>query len=242
MVSPLLVDIYAGDGNFDVEKLVAAGPPWHGIMAKVSQGNYYDGGKWFRDMWPRIREAGGDRYGLDWFRLGYHYFDVRIDPIVQAGHFLKTIDKAGGWGEGDLWPCIDVERAGQRGKISGATVVAKVKQWVDHVSRATGRDVVLYGGSWLRDLRITDRMGCKYAWVARYTSKLPADTYTSIGFDLKTLFAWQYAGLNGDGSVSGNFEKCPLTTPAGNADISVVTLAGGGIKALNAMRDATIRR
>lgn len=238
MTSPLLVDIYAGDGDFNVQKLVDAGPPWHGVMAKVTQGNYYNGGSWFRRMWPRIREAGGVRYGVDWFRLGYHYFDVRIDPIAQAEHYLTTIELAGGWGEGDLWPCIDVERAGQRGDITAMTVIRQVKQWVTHVHKRTGMDVVLYGGSWLRDLGVKDRMGCKYAWVARYTPTLPSRTYTSIGFDLPSLFAWQYAGLNGDGSVSGSLPGRPLTTPAGKADISVVTLEGGGYKALDAMRRA----
>lgn len=239
MTSPLIVDIYAGDGDFNVEALVEAGPPWHGVMTKVSQGDYYNGGDWFRRMWPRIKNAGGVRSGVDWFRLGYHYFDVRIDPIKQADYYLKTIESAGGWGEGDLWPCIDVERAGQRGAISASVVITKVKQWVERVRAKTGSDVVLYGGSWLRELGTRDRMGCKYAWVARYTSTLPALTYTSIGFDLRSLFAWQYAGLNGDGSVDGSLKKCPLITPAGKADISVVTLDGGGMKSLDAMRRAS---
>lgn len=224
MTSPLLVDIYAGDGDFNVEKLVAAGAPWHGIMAKVSQGNYYSGGEWFREMWPRIKAVGGVRYGVDWFRAGYHYFDMRVDAVDQANYFLNTIAKAGGWSFGDLYPCVDVERAGQRGTISAQMVVDKVSRWVERVRVITGRPTILYGGSWLRDLGITDRMGCKYAWVARYTATLPSKTYTSIGFNLKSLFAWQYAGLNGDGSVDGALKGYPLKTPAGKADISVVTI------------------
>lgn len=242
MPSPLLVDIYAGDGNFNVEALVDAGPPWHGVMCKVSQGNYYSGGDWFRRMWPRVKNAGEDRYGVDWFRAGYHYFDVRVDPATQADYFLNVVDRADGWSEGDLLPCVDVERAGQRGEISAQMVIDKVKKFTARVKDRSGRAVILYGGSWLRDLGIKDRMGCKYAWVARYTETLPANTYTSIGFDLKSLFAWQYAGLNGDGTVSGKFKKCPLKTPAGKADISVVTIAGGGMAALDAMRRMTNER
>lgn len=237
MASPLLVDIYAGDGDFHVEKLVEAGPPWHGVMTKVTQGDYYNGGDWIKRMWPRIKEAGGVRYGVDWFRLGYHYFDVRIDPIKQADYFLSRVDEIGGWGDGDLWPCVDVERAGQRGATKQA-VISKVSAWVAHVKAQISMDVVLYGGSWLRDLGIRNRMGCKYAWVADYNATLPAKQYISIGFSLDQLFAWQYAGLNGDGTVDGKLTKCPLTTPAGNADISVVTLEGGGMRALNAMRRA----
>ncbi|HEX4450154.1 MAG TPA: hypothetical protein VH143_04735 [Kofleriaceae bacterium] len=98
------------------------------------------------------------------------------------------------------------------------------------IKDATGKQVVLYGGSMLRDLNITDHMGCQLLWVARYASTLPVDTYTSIGWTLDHVLGWQYCG-DGAGSLSGY----PMTSPTGKVDISTVLL--GGANALATLRN-----
>ena len=48
MISPLIVDIYAGDlgGKPDIGALVDAGAPWHGLILKATEGTGYNGGAW----------------------------------------------------------------------------------------------------------------------------------------------------------------------------------------------------
>jgi GH25 family lysozyme M1 (1,4-beta-N-acetylmuramidase) len=233
MTSPLIVDTYAGDldGKTDLSKLIAAGPPWHGWMGKATQGNYYSGGEWFRTHWPLAKSLAGDRYGHDWFRACYHYLDLRVDAKVQAEYFLSVVSRAGGWGSGDLWPVVDVERAGQRGGINAQLVIDRVSEWARIVTEHTGRSVILYAGSYLRELGIRDHMGCSLLWVARYGETLPLDSYASIGWSLDELFGWQYCG-DGDGNLRGY----PVVTPIGKVDISVLTIASGGDNALEYIR------
>lgn len=233
-VSPLIVDTYAGDldGKTDLAKLIAAGPPWYGWLGKCTQGNYYGGGAWFKQHWADARKLAGSRYGVTWFRGCYHYLDVRVDPKAQANYYLHAIDAAGGWGAGDLWPVVDVERAGQRGVISAQLVIDRVSEWVRLVKAATGRQVILYGGSYLRELGIKNTMGCSLLWAARYTAQLPYDSYVSIGWDITRLFAWQYCG-DGVGKLAGY----PMTSPIGKTDISVLTVASGGADAIKYIRN-----
>ena len=220
-ISPLIVDTYAGDlnGATDIRKLVDAGPPWHGWMGKATQGDYYRDAAWFNPHWQAARDLAGDRYGVDWFRGAYHYLDLRIDPKRQADFYLRAIDDAGGWSSGDLWPVIDVERAGQRGDVTAQQVTDRVSTWVKAVRDATGQQVILYGGSYLRELGIMDHMGCALVWVARYTETLPVGSYASLGWTIDQLFGWQYCG-DGDGKLKGY----PMVSPIGKVDISAVTV------------------
>jgi GH25 family lysozyme M1 (1,4-beta-N-acetylmuramidase) len=228
VTNPLIVDTYAGDlnGHTDMAKLIAAGQPWCGWMGKATQGDYYFDSAWFQPHWRDAKELAGDRYGNDWFRGAYHYLDVRIDAQKQAEFYLRAIQNAGGWSYGDLWPVVDVERAGQREGIGQQQVIDCCSRWANIVHEATGQKVILYGGSFLRDLGVTDRMSCSLVWVARYTSTLPVGTYASLGWTIDDLFAWQYVG-DGFGALA----NYPLVSPIGKVDISAVTIAqGDGIK------------
>lgn len=238
-MDPLAIDLYAGDGDFDLAKVIAAGAPWHLVMLKATQGNYYRASGWFGRMWKIARDT--ERYGVDWFRTAYHYLDVRVDAKLQADYFLAEVERAGGWGHGDIYPCVDVERGGQRVEVSAQQVIDVTSTWVDAVRTVTGQRVVLYGGSYLRDLKIVDHMGCSFIWVADYERHLDPHHYADISFSLAELFAWQGVGVNGDGTVSGKWdEPYPLTTPAGRADLSAVTIDGGGAYALEHLRRAGV--
>ncbi len=223
MIDPLIVDVYVGDGAKDWRALAAAGAPWHGAILKATQGTYYRGAEWFDAQWRGVRAAGGERYGVDWFRGAYHYLDVRQGGGVQADAFLAAVDHAGGWGLGDLWPMVDVERAGQRETTSTQPVIDCVGSFVQRVGHATGRDVMLYGGSWLYDLAITVRMGCRWLAIARYTPTLPTYVYQRIGWDREHLALWQYCG-DGLGYLAGYPREAP---GCGRVDISALVLPGG---------------
>lgn len=220
-VSPLIVDTYAGDldGATDIGLLIRSGPPWHGWMGKASQGNYYRDSAWFDPHWRDARVLAGERYGVDWFRGAYHYLDLRIDAQAQAEFYLRAIESAGGWGYGDLWPVVDVERAGQRAQLSAQQVIDSVTKWTEVVKAATGQQVLLYGGEYLRELGIRDHMGCAAVWVARYAASLPVGSYASLGWTLDELFGWQYCG-DGTSYLAGY----PAVAPIGKVDISALTM------------------
>jgi len=239
MIDPLLVDVYPQDvgGKPDWTALVAAGAPWHGAILKVSEGL---GGNavwqvaleaWFRAQWPMIRQIAGPRYGVDFFRGGYHFLRVGLDGAEQADHYLRRIEAAGGWGDGDLWPIVDVEEGSGNHAHSRQETVDTTSLFAETVRARTGREVVLYGGSWIADLGIRERMGCSWLWRPRYTAALPPDCYEDIGWTRDRVLAWQYVG-DGDGKLAGY----PLTSPIGKVDISAVLVAGGGTHALEWLR------
>jgi hypothetical protein len=103
-----------------------------------------------------------------------------------------------------------------------------VLDFVRTVKQKTGKEVILYGGSLLADLGITDHLGCSALWIARYTATLPQMVLDRIGWDRRELFGWQYAG---DGEAY--LADYPHESPIGKVDISALTIAGGGEAALD---------
>ena len=228
---PLLIDCYAGDlnGKPDWPTLVAAGPPWHGAIIKATEGVAY-APPWFGWNWNGIKQAAGARLGVDFFRGCYHYLHFALGGAAQAQYYVNFVNAAGGWDGGDLWPIVDVESANNAG-CTKASVVGTTSDFVAEVKRLTGREVILYGGSLMYDLGITDRMGCAKLWLPRYTATLPANVYQRFGWSLADLFAWQYDG-DGESYVAGY----PATSPIGKVDISAVIVGGGGDSAISWMR------
>jgi GH25 family lysozyme M1 (1,4-beta-N-acetylmuramidase) len=228
--------LYADDlgGRPDLAKLVAAGAPWSGVWLKATEGTYYPRDpSWFRTYWPLAKTLAGERYGKTWWRGAYHFVNVGDDPVAQADAFLKLVDSAGGWDAGDVWPYLDVENSrSQPAHASAQQVIDAVSAVVARISAVTGRDVTLYGCSWMHDLNITDRMGCAHIHVARYTNTLPRHTYEAIGWDLSDLLGWQGIGVDDHGDALGDWSY-PRTSPIGNVDISAIVIDGGGQAALD---------
>lgn len=229
MTDPLIVDAYEGDGRKDWAALAAAGDPWRGVILKATQGTYYSGGTWLGGQWRLVDLAGrhSGRQAAEWVRGAYHYLDLRQDAVAQADYFLTILTRAGGIRPHDVL-AVDVERAGQRENILSRQVIDKVTAFTDRIRQQTGKWTMLYGGSYLYELGINDRMGCRYLWTARYTESLPAVTYNRIGWDLAHLAMWQYAGVAGNGHVEAKLKGYPTTAPGcGMIDISAVVLHGG---------------
>lgn len=232
MTDPLIVDVYEGDGRKDWTALAAAGPPWCGVILKATQGTYYSGGTWFPGQWRLVDLAGrhAARTPPEWIRGAYHYFDLRQDAAAQADHFVSALTRAGGIRQHDIL-AVDVERAGQREGLISRRVIDRVTEFADRVRAHTGKWMMLYGGSYLYELGIQDRMGCRYLWTARYTDTLPSVTYTRIGWDLAHLAMWQYCGVAGNGHAEAKLKGYPSSAPGcGAVDISAVVLPGGPAK------------
>ena len=242
MTDRLAIDLYAGDGDFNFQAVVDAGPQWSLFALKLSQGTYYTGSPWAERMYPGARRALGDRYGVDGFRVPYHYLDVGVDGSAQASFFLKRLEACGGIGHGDPFVMLDVERSGQRRTMTRKQIVDCALAWVVATHAATGLRTVIYGGEYLRENGIkVAELGCEYAWVADYEAKLRPTHYTDLGVDIAHLVAWQYGGLEGDGHEEAHLEGYPSTSPAGPCDLSAITLAGGGEAAIAELHSWCVR-
>lgn len=231
MSDPLLVDVYAGDlnGQPNWPALIAAGLPWCGAVIKATEGLHY-APPWFGWQWRQLKNLAGARLGVTFFRGAYHYLRVGQGGASQADFFCDFIDAAGGWEDGDIWPIVDVERANNDG-CTAMQVIGVTRDFTRQIERRTGKKCILYGGELLASLGIKDRMGCDRLWIARYTETLPQEVYTRIGWDLSSLFAWQYCG-DGVGHVAGY----PNLSPIGKVDVSALLVSGGGAASLEWLR------
>lgn len=202
-------------------------PPWHvlaahpnivGIIIKATQATNY-APQWFVKHWPRVRDVARDRYGASWFRGCYHYLDVRVDGRAQADFYLAHVERAGGWGSGDLYPIVDVELGGPNGGATAEQVIRVTTDFARRVKERTGRKVILYGRGAMRDLGIRDRMGCDAVWNPSYTREMVTNGLTPT-WSLDDVVLWQYAG---DGVGDSSKHGLPLTIPGfpTNMDMNV---------------------
>jgi hypothetical protein len=219
---PRLVDLYwATLGARPPWEQLAAAPNYAGAILKATEGVVYARASWFVDNWPRLRAAGGARYGSSWFRGAYHFLIFGREGARQADHYLDTVDRAGGWDRGDLLPIVDVERVGENHpnhRASRQEVIDVVSAWVARVKARTGREVMLYGRGAMRDLGIVSRMGAARLWNPGYTRSMPATT--SIGWPAELVALWQYT----DGRT--NLTPYPATVPGFGAVDGSVFLGG----------------
>lgn len=221
--SPLIVDYYEKDPAPDLSA-VSSDARYVGAIIKASEGLYYCGKGWFPDTWASIHDQPG--HGETWFRGCYHFLKFNQDGASQADYYLQTVENGGGWDKGDLWPIVDVELGADTNSNHNATaaqVIDCTKSFADRVRAATGRQVMLYGNGAMRDLSISDRMGCDWMWCPRYTATLPSYIYERAGWSVDQLVLWQYAG---DGT--GVLTNYPTATPDGKKiDHSTLVLKGG---------------
>jgi GH25 family lysozyme M1 (1,4-beta-N-acetylmuramidase) len=237
----LFVDLYSGDdgrlaGKTPDWTTLAATPNYCGAILKAWEGVAFDDGGWFQKHWPAVRDAGGAGYGATWFRGAYLFLKFLEDGAAQADAYLAAIDAAGGWDSGDILPIIDVEQGGpgntnqQAGKQQ---VIDCVSACAAQVKSKTGRRVMLYGRGAMRDLGITDRMGCDVAWNPAYT--MPMVTHGLEAFGLDNIALWQYGG---DGTAA--IPTLPHSVPNfGPCDLSV-HINGAAAPTLESLKTALI--
>ncbi len=228
----LIVDVYSGDldGSPNWPALVDA-PDVVGAILKATEGTTFTS-DWFATNWSAVHDLVPDRYGTSWFRGAYHFLKFDRDGAEQADFYLQTVDAAGGFDVGDILPVVDVElgndgQPDENGRVrprnsnweaSAEEIVACTTAFADRVRDQTGQQVMLYGNGAMRDKGITDRMGCDWLWVPRYTALLPRSIYERAGWGLEAVAMWQYCG-DGTASLDGypaQFEGF------GAVDISVV--------------------
>lgn len=217
----LLVDLFHGDlGKLPDWSAVAAAPGYAGAILKATEGTSYAKASWVIANWPRVRDAGGDRYGISWFRGAYHFLKFNQDGAKQADYYLQVMQQAGGWDTGDLLPIVDVELGADTNSNQSASaqqIIDCTSAWSARIKQKTGRDAILYGRGAMRDKNITDHMGCKWMWNPSYTSLMKKATIERVGWTVPEVAMWQYCG---DGTAL--LKDYPKTVPNfGDVDISV---------------------
>jgi GH25 family lysozyme M1 (1,4-beta-N-acetylmuramidase) len=229
----LIVDVYPYDlaGKPNWPALVAASDATNeyvGAILKATEGTtdiilknnpYPSLSSWFRAQWKAERDAGGDRYGIDWFRGAYHFLKFNQDPGKQAEFYVRTIAAAGGFEHGDISPIVDVELGSATNSNQNATtqqIIDCTSAFAARTRQLTGRKIVLYGRGAMRDKGIASKMGCDVVWNPSYTSKMVTNGLIPP-WTIDDLALWQYT----DGEVDA-LPGYPIRVPGfGAVDLSV---------------------
>jgi hypothetical protein len=226
-IDPLFVDTYVGDHHGDVLQLMEAGPPWHGLVHKLTQGLYHD--ECERILQFRQVMLDHPRYAVDFWDGYYHFHDLNQDATAQADFFWGKMEKIGGERAGTIWAMIDVERGGQRRIPSAQQVFDSVGTWAARYEQLSGWKPTLYGGELLRALGIhklngaINLLGCGRNSIALYGPTLAEHVVIDTGTDEAHLFWWQY-----DGDGEAYLKDYPREAPGfGRIDISVLTCPNG---------------
>jgi hypothetical protein len=230
----LIVDVYALDlgGKPNWPALAAASDgtnEYVGAILKATEGlapiqlgndsPHATSFDWFAAQWHALRAAGGDRYGVDWFRGAYHFLKFNQSGAKQADFYVKTVESVGGWDAGDIVPIVDVEL----GSVSNtnhdavaSVIIDCTSAFAERVKQTTGKRIMLYGRGAMRDKGIVSKMGCDVCWNPSYTAQMVTNGIVPP-FSLADIALWQYSG-DGDGVLAGY----PLKVPGfGRTDLSV---------------------
>jgi GH25 family lysozyme M1 (1,4-beta-N-acetylmuramidase) len=176
------IDVSYWQGDVDWDRVARTDLEF--AIVRVSDGGFAD--PEFADNWSELR-----RVGL--VRGAYQYFRAGQGVAAQAD---RMIDAVRDLGPGDLAPVLDVETADG---VSGATVVARAREWLDRVEAATGRVPIVYAASgFWNTLPDTDDFDRYPLWVANYGATCP-----SMPDPWADWAMWQYTDSGSVPGVSG---------------------------------------
>ena len=152
-----IVDVHASDGECDLDAFKAGGGV--ALIHKATEGrDFID--KAVARVIPTLKPAG--------LLAGAYHFANATDPIVQAEHFLRTVEH---FGEAALH-VLDRET---NHSSFGTMSLAQAAAWVRHVREKTGRWPVFYTYEHIlhRDMATADAetratLGKCPLWIAKY--------------------------------------------------------------------------
>lgn len=175
-------DAEEAERDSEAVQLCADGPTVKGIDVSEFQGSV---------NWPAVRADGvryafirvsdgttfkDQRFAQNWagaksagvLRGAYQFFRANQDPTAQAELLLASM---GPLDASDLPPVLDVETANG---VAGATLLAKVRTWLDVVEAKTGRKPLIYTsiGFW-ETLPAAPDLADYPLWVANYGVSCP---------------------------------------------------------------------
>jgi len=241
-----MADFAPGDVNNNPNLLTLADDPnYCAIGLKVSEGTTYatTGGGWLNKLWPQAKDAWrGCAYGKTKFRLGYHYLivaspgqDGRAYGRKQYDWYQSVIDQVGGWAPGDMWATWDLENGDQPATMSNQAIIDTASGFSERALEVTGRMVMRYSGSLVRDRGIVNKMGASILWCAEYgapgkPAQLDPAVYLKQGYTLADTLWWQYKGDTDPGLAPAGYPNQAPCGPGGSmaaADLSAGIINGG---------------
>jgi GH25 family lysozyme M1 (1,4-beta-N-acetylmuramidase) len=170
------VDVSVYQGNFDW----AAAHVTFGY-ARISDGTGYIDPT-FDANWANMKAAGV-------LRGAYQFFEPGENVVAEAN---LMVSKVGHLQPGDMPPMIDVEVTGGQ---SGAAIGADVLRWLQIVQAGTGRQPIIYTGSYFWQDNVGDTgLGGYPVWIAAYGPACPS---LPPGWNVWSI--WQYS--DGGGSL-----------------------------------------
>ncbi|MDP2341618.1 MAG: GH25 family lysozyme [Deltaproteobacteria bacterium] len=180
------IDVSYYQGTIDWNRVANDGVKY--AFIRVSDGAGYRDSK-FDANWRGAKAQGV-------LRGAYQYFRSDEDAIRQAD---LLIEKVGGrLGPGDLPPVIDVESTDGQ---SRATIVRKVKQWLDRVEDKLGVRPIVYTGPYFWQDNVAADVDSHPLWVAHYGTSCPLvpPTWNRWTFH-------QYSSTGGVSGIGGNVD------------------------------------
>lgn len=212
--------------NFDA---IAAQPNMVGCIIKATEGVTY-APPWFTTNWPRVRAAGGARYGKSWLRSCYHYGRPTPDGGMQADYLLAAVDRAGGWGDGDFPPAWDLENSALWS--SRQQIVDVSSQFSARIEQRTGRAPILYTGSTWRKFGVKERAGFKALWSTHM------DLMAPYGWPNDSIVLHQYVGDGKYWDLASEPAKrgYPTSVPGLDAKADMNVVLDGGVPAASMER------
>ena len=221
-----IVDLSAWEGQQPNFNAIAAAPNHVGCIIKATQGVSY-APSWFTENWPRVRAAGGARYGQTWFRGCYHFAEPTPSGAAQADYLLRAVDRAGGWGDGDMPPAWDLEGAKW---TSRQQIVDVSSQFADRIKQQLGRAPILYTGSVWRKFGVKAKAGFSAMWSPHMNLMEP------YGWPNSSYVLHQYVGDGKYWNPATAMLGYPTSVPGLEAKVDMNVVIDGGTAATSIER------
>jgi len=169
---------------------------------KASQGTRY------RDKTFVTNWAGAKANGVA--RGAYHFLSAGVPGKDQAQSFLAILKASGGLDASDLVPVVDVEwdmetvngvKVDRWAKYSAAEIVKVVQEWMQEVTRVTGRHPIIYTAAswWNPRVGANESLRAYAHWLADYrTSSIQRGKPASV--NNHRFVVWQFTDA---GRLSG---------------------------------------
>lgn len=113
----------------------------------------------FAQHWPAAKRA-------QLLRGAYHFFRPKLDPVLQAEHFLSFLNDPG-----ELPPVLDVEVTDG---VPSTKLLAGVRSWVSVVSARLGRPLIYTSPGFWSSLPSSEEIAAiTDLWLGAWTTKVP---------------------------------------------------------------------
>lgn len=183
------IDISSYQGDVDFAAVKGGGIDF--VFAKATEGvSFVD------DRFKQYHD-GCKEHGIPFG--AYHFLRFNCNPVVQAQHFLQTIDSC----HGDLLPMVDVE------VTDGATasiITDRLSSFLNEVEKTlNGKRALLYTfyGFWNDTMQGSTSFSGHPLWIAEYNN----DSAPTLPAGFKTFNLWQHSSQGHVPGIVGDVDE-----------------------------------